>query len=256
MENLIKIEKSQGGKSVVSARELHAKLEIETPYNIWFPRMIEYGFVENQDYILVLQKCYTNNPKNPTTERTDAAITLDMAKQICMIQRTDIGRKFREYFIQCEKQLTALNLPSYQIDDPIARAQKWIEEQRQAQVAIIAKETKIIEQQHKIDTDAPKVFFADAVSASGCISVAELAKMLKQNGYETGEIRFFRQLRKDGFLCINNIPTQRAMELKLFEIKETTITTPDGITKITKTPKITGKGQLYFINHYCKTTTK
>lgn len=103
MTNLIKISYNEADEPVVSGRELHEKLEVKTAYKDWFPRMCEYGFEENKDYILVAQICATNNPRNPTTERTDHAITLDMAKQLCMIQRTDIGRKCREYFIEVEK---------------------------------------------------------------------------------------------------------------------------------------------------------
>lgn len=103
MNELIKISYNKSDEPVVSGRELHEKLEVKTAYKDWFPRMCEYGFEENKDYILVAQICATNNPRNPTTERTDHAITLDMAKQIAMIQRTDIGRRFREYFIEVEK---------------------------------------------------------------------------------------------------------------------------------------------------------
>lgn len=103
MNNLIKISYNEADEPVVSGRELHEKLEVKTPYTQWFERMIEYGFEEDSDYILVSQICETNNPKNPTTTRFDHAITLDMAKQLCMIQRTDIGRKCREYFIEVEK---------------------------------------------------------------------------------------------------------------------------------------------------------
>lgn len=75
----------------VSARELHTFLEVETRFDIWFNRMCEYGFIINIDYLLVVQKRATNNPKNPTTEFTDYAITLSMAKELAMIQRTDKG---------------------------------------------------------------------------------------------------------------------------------------------------------------------
>lgn len=101
----------------------------------------------------------------------------------------------------------------------------------------------------------PKEIFADAVSASHTtVLIGDLAKLLKQNGYETGQKRLFEQLRSEGFLIKSgnsrNLPTQRAMELGLFEVKETAITNPDGSVRVTKTTKVTGKGQQYFINRY------
>lgn len=103
--NLIEINNTNGIQAV-SARELHEKLEIKTAYKDWFPRMLEYGFEENKDFLLVAQKRATNNPKNPIATYTEHFISLDMAKEICMLQRSDIGRKFRRYFIECEKKLT------------------------------------------------------------------------------------------------------------------------------------------------------
>ena len=102
---LIKVTTNEEGKQLVSARELHEFLEIKTRFDIWFNRMIGYGFNENDDFILVVQKCTTNNPKNPYTTITDYAITLDMAKEISMIQRTEKGKQARQYFIECEKKL-------------------------------------------------------------------------------------------------------------------------------------------------------
>lgn len=111
--------------------------------------------------------------------------------------------------------------------------------------------------EQQIEIDRPKVIFAGAVSASKTsILVGDLAKILKQNGYETGQRRLFKQLRDEGYLMKSgssrNMPTQKAMQLGLFEVKETTISNPDGSIRTTKTPKVTGKGQIYFINRYIK----
>lgn len=115
------------------------------------------------------------------------------------------------------------------------------------------------EQEHRkeleaqAEANAPKVVFADAVTASHTsILIGELAKLLKQNGVETGQNRLFDWLRNNGYLIRRqgvdyNMPTQRSMELGLFEIKETSIATPAGV-RITKTPKVTGKGQQYFVD--------
>ena len=101
---LIKIIEREG-RQLVSGRELHEFLEIRTKYKDWFPRMVEYGFEEEIDFIMVAQKRATNNLKNPVTTVIDHAISIDMAKEIAMIQRTEKGKIARQYFINCEKKL-------------------------------------------------------------------------------------------------------------------------------------------------------
>lgn len=106
----------------------------------------------------------------------------------------------------------------------------------------------------KVEQDRPKVLFAESVSASKTsILVGELAKILKQNGVDTGQTRLFAWMRENGYLIKwrgndYNMPTQRAMEMKLFEVKETSVTHSDGHISVNKTPKVTGKGQVYFVN--------
>ena len=105
----------------------------------------------------------------------------------------------------------------------------------------------------------PKAFFADAVSTSHTsILVGDLAKLMKQNGFNVGQNRLFEILRRDGYLMKSgsskNMPTQRSAEMKLFEVKEGTVSNPDGSIRITRTTKVTGKGQVYFLNHYCNKT--
>lgn len=103
MQELFNLQTKEDGTIAVSGRELHKGLEIETPYKQWLNRMIAYGFEENTDYILVTQKSLTNNPRNPYTNQTDHIMTLDMAKEIAMIQRSEIGKQVRKYFIEVEK---------------------------------------------------------------------------------------------------------------------------------------------------------
>lgn len=122
-----------------------------------------------------------------------------------------------------------------------------------AQNKIAERDKIILQKQKRIDEMRPKEIFADAVTCSNTsILVGDLAKLLKQNGFHVGQNRLFEILRKDGFLIKNgsskNIPTQKSMEMKLFEIKESTVTNPDGSIRTTKTPKVTGRGQVYFIN--------
>jgi anti-repressor protein len=108
---------------------------------------------------------------------------------------------------------------------------------------------------HKIEQDKPKVLFADAVNtARTSILIGDLEKLIKQNGVEIGQKRLFDWLRNNGYLMkygsSRNMPTQKSMEMDLFEVKESTINNPDGSVRITKTPKITGRGQVYFVNKF------
>ena len=127
MDALFKIEPNEKLDRVVSGRDLHSFLEIKARYNDWFPRMCAYGFEENRDYTLVTQKRPTNNPKNPWTEITNHMMTLDMAKQIAMIQRNEKGKQAREYFIQAEK---AWNTPEMVLARAMEMAGKVIESKR------------------------------------------------------------------------------------------------------------------------------
>jgi anti-repressor protein len=119
--------------------------------------------------------------------------------------------------------------------------------------ALKAEQAKARELEAKVAEDYPKVLFADSVAASRTsILVGELAKLLRQNGIEVGQNRLFEKLREEGYLMkegrSRTMPTQRSMEMQLFEIKERTITNPDGSVRTTKTPMVTGRGQIYFIN--------
>lgn len=125
--------------------------------------------------------------------------------------------------------------------------------------ALIAANRTIERNRRELDELRPKALFADAVAASdGTCLVGELAKMLRQNGVEVGQNRLFAMLREDGYLgksgCNRNVPTQRAMEMGLFRIKETAVTHSDGHVTVNRTPKVTGKGQRYFVERYCRTS--
>ena len=234
MNNLINITLNENHEPVVSGRQLHETLGVKTRYNDWFNRMTEFGFTENEDYLAITQKRVT--AQGNATNQTDHIIKLDMAKEIAMIQRTDKGKEVRTYFIQVEKDF---NSP----EKIMARA-------------LLMADKKVHKLEAQIEADRPKVLFADAVSASHTsILVGELAKLISQNGYKIGANRLFAWMRENGYLIKRkgsdwNMPTQRSMDLKLFEIKETNVQHADGHISVNKTPKVTGKGQQYFINKF------
>ena len=238
MNNLIKVNTNENGDVVVSGRELHEFLESKEPYTQWFDRMIDYGFIENVDFSVFQNFVKDDTAFGGVRKSTDHAIKLDMAKELAMIQRNEKGKQARQYFIAVEKEY---NSP----EKIMARALR------------IADET-INNLKIQIQQDKPKVLFADAVSASHTsILIGDLAKLLKQNGYDTGQKRLFEELRNEGYLIKQkgdsyNMPTQKSMNLELFEVKETTINNPDGSIRVTKTPKVTGKGQQYFINLFLR----
>lgn len=224
----------------VLGRDLHEALEISTPYHKWLPRMCEYGFVENVDYIVTDKNVHNSNGGKQSV--IDHQLTIPMAKEICMLQRSDKGREFRKYFIAIEEQW---NTPEAVMSRALKLANKKLDEIKHQNVRL----------EEKIEQDKPKVLFAEAVqTADTSILVGDLAKLIKQNGVDIGQKRLFEWLRNHGYLIkygvSRNMPTQRAMEMKLFEVKERTIGNPDGSVRITKTTKVTGKGQQYFINRF------
>lgn len=242
MKELIKIEMNDNQEPIVGGRELHEALGIETRYSDWFKRMCEYGFVENQDYVLVTQKRVTNNPRNPYTEVINHAIKLDMAKEIAMIQRNEKGKEVRHYFIQVEKEY---NSP----ERIMARALRVANEELKKLTVDVNK------LQLEIKEQKPKVIFADAVDTSHTsILIGDLAKLIQQNGFNIGQNRLFEWLRDNNYLIKSgerrNMPTQKSMELGLFEVKERSVINPNGSNRLTRTTKVTGKGQIYFINKF------
>ena len=226
-----------GEQPTVSARDLHTGLEISERFQSWFNRQLQYGFQESTDYV----GCKEFNTL-AKQELQDYQVSVDMAKQICMIQRSEKGRQYRQYFIDLEK---AWNTPEQVLARALKIADKEIDKLKSNNAALL----------EDVQRMKPKETFADAVAASHTsILIGELAKILKQNGIETGQRRLFTWMRDNGYLIKSgssrNMPTQKGMELGLFEIKETVINNPDGSVRISRTTKVTGKGQQYFINKF------
>lgn len=239
MNELIKVT-YENDRPTVSGRDLHEKLGINSNYTTWFNRMCEYGFVENQDFATRFPNSESEN-QHGGQNKIDHQLTIEMAKQICMIQRTEVGKQYREYFLEVEK---AWNSP----EAIMARALQVANRQ------LDSIKGQLTEANKQLEEAKPKVLFADAVAtAKTSILIGDLAKLLRQNGILIGQNRLFERLRNDGYLIKKrgasyNLPTQSSMERGLFEIKESTGINPDGSVRVNKTTKVTGKGQLYFVN--------
>ena len=252
----------------VSGRELHSALRVKTQYSMWFDRMCDYGFAENTDYFTVTKNVYRDDGREMPQKQTDHILTIDMAKELCMIQRTDVGKRCRQYFLDLERKWkTASNQrlakpDSYMIEDPIERAKRWIEEaQERKALAMENHELSITnemlsqkneEQRMTITAMEPKARFADAVVGTDkAIMVGELAAILSQNGFDIGQNRLFEWLRRNRFLVKSgtryNQPTSYSMKLGLFEVLERVIYLPNGNTDLKFTPKVTPKGQKFFV---------
>ena len=224
----------------VSARELYAELEVTDRFSRWFERMTAYGFTENEDFTSVKSSTVVNN--GAERELQDYDLSVDMAKHICMVQRTEKAKEVRQYLIDLEK---AWNTPEQVMARALKLADRTIEQ--------LKSDNKVLEQ--KIEQDKPKVIFSDAVSTSHTsILVGDLAKLICQNGVQIGQKRLFEWLRQNGYLVKSgsskNMPMQRYVEQGLFEVKESNVQNPDGSVRITKTTKVTGKGQVYFVNKF------
>lgn len=233
MNELINVTLNDNHEPIVSARQLHQTLEVKKRFSAWF-EVNSKLFIENEDFTSVQTGTVVNN--GAVKPLQDYALTLDMVKQLAMMSRTTKGAEVRAYFIQIEKDY---NSP----EKIMARA-------------LLMADKKVHQLEAQIEADRPKVLFADAVSASksSCL-IGELAKILKQNGIDIGQNKLFQWLRSNGYLISRrgeswNQPTQKSMQLGLFELKKTNINHADGHTTVNTTTKVTGKGQQYFINKF------
>lgn len=238
MDNLINITYNED-QPTVSARELHEQLHIGTKFTTWFDRMKEYGFTEGNEFFPKMGETSENGGR----PSVDYDITVDMAKQICMIQRTPEGKAVRQYLLDLEK---AWNSPDQVMSRALKMADRTINNLKETNAKLLEDTARM----------KPKEIFADAVSASHTsILIGALAKIISQNGVHIGQNRLFAWMRENGYLITRrgadyNMPTQKSMEMKLFEIKERTVNNPDGSVRIIRTALVTGKGQQYFINKF------
>lgn len=254
--------KEENGRQLISARELYKKLELKKRFSAWVEQNFK-EFEENEDFTSVLLGTEVqNNGGVQHRELQDYEITIDMAKELCMMSKTEKGKIYRKYFIELERRW---NDPQ----EVIKRGYAYLQNQN---LKLTIENKDLHKQNNLLAADnekmKPKAIFADAVSVSDTpILIGELAKILKQNGistlvidgktYAMGPNNLFKWLRANGYLISRkgtdyNTPTQRAMKMELFKIKEGTHVSGDGSVKITKTTKVTGKGQIYFVNKFTK----
>lgn len=210
----------------VSARELHERLNIGTPYHKWFPRMCEYGFEENTDYTVTDKNVHNSNGGKQTIK--DADISIDMAKQICMIQRTPEGKQCRQYLIDLEK---AWNTP----EQVFARALRMADE--------TINNLKI-----KIKEQKPLVTFAENVASSAdSISMKQMANLAQDEHIDIGRNRLIKFLKEKKILMKDNTPYQQYLDRKYFDVIKVAKHTVCGEMYF-PTTVITGKGQIWLLN--------
>ena len=248
---LVPVYEDTESRRVVNARELHEFLGVGKVFGAWVvDRIGKYGFEEGVDYTV----CFPNLESKLGSgghNAKDYLLTLDCAKEISMAENSERGRQVRKYFIACERKLKdlgdevekALTNP----DTMLRIVSRWRDERNQR----LALETQV-------KKDAPRVLFSRAVeTATSTVLVGDLAKILRQNGVCIGQRRLFEWLRENGFLIKSgssrNMPMQWAMERGFFEIKETAISRSDGTISVSKTTKITGRGQVYIVNRFLGT---
>ena len=235
MNELIKVTTNENDEQLVSARDLHKFLGIRKKFSQWWEQYSDM-FVVDEDYTRVLQSYLVESGNGTYRRYDDYALKVDIAKHISMLTKTAKGAEARNYFIQLERL--------------------WNSPEMVTKRALEFQQRKIDQLQIENSQLKPKAIFADAVDASKTsILIGDLAKLIKQNGVDIGQNRLFEWLRQNGFLISRkgesyNMPTQRSAEMGLIEIKERTHNNPDGSIRISRTPKVTGKGQVYFVNKF------
>lgn len=251
------------GKQAVNARELHEKLGNKKQFANWIQLRIEqYGFVENQDFQVFNQKVKNSNGGR---SRKEYALSLDMAKELCMVENNDAGRRIRKYFIEVEKKARTQNpfaIPQTYSEALLLAANqaKQIEKQQLALEQKKIENDKLVADGKRKDATIvrmkPKEVFTDAVAGSkGNCLVGEVAKLITQNGYKIGEKQFFAWLRDNGYLGKKgeryNIPNQQYMgKNPFFYIKRGVRQGNSGVLHTTSTTMLTPKGQIYFVNKF------
>lgn len=251
MKSLIVIQ-TKNDQQLVSARSLYKGLELKIRFSLWVSKNFE-NFEEGQDFTSVSTDTVVNNGARKPIQ--DYLLTIDMAKELCMMSKTEKGKEVRQYFIRVEKrfnEIKAMSIPkpdSYMIEDPIKRAERWIEEAKERQEL----EHKNEKLQDKIDKDADDVVFARAIRYSHhAIPIRELADILTQNGFTIGQNQLYKLLRDEKYLSKQkdfwNLPMSSKVKAGYFRV----------IHKVTRDGRpyrktlVTPEGQKHLINKALK----
>ena len=225
MENeLLRIDYTNVDRPTVLGRDLHETLEVQTAYKDWFPRMCEYGFEEGKDFSSILSKSTGGRPQQ------NHQLTISMAKELCMLQRTQKGKECREYFIKVEE---AWNKPEIVLSRALIMANNSLQELRSNNAQLLAENAVM----------KPKAEFADRVAnTDGLLSMSNFAKVIQDEHINMGRNKLFEWLRNQGYLRGNNEPYQQYVNQGLFRVRETVHN--GGLRTQTY---VTGKGQLYLV---------
>ena len=225
MENeLLRIDYTNVDRPTVLGRDLHEALEVQTAYKDWFPRMCEYGFEEGKDFSSILSKSTGGRPQQ------NHQLTISMAKELCMLQRTQKGKESREYFIKVEE---AWNKPEIVLSRALIMANNSLQELRSNNAQLLAENAVM----------KPKAEFADRVAnTDGLLSMSNFAKVIQDEHINMGRNKLFEWLRNQGYLRGNNEPYQQYVNQGLFRVRETVHN--GGLRTQTY---VTGKGQLYLV---------
>ena len=225
MENeLLRIDYTNVDRPTVLGRDLHEALEVQTAYKDWFPRMCEYGFEEGKDFSSILSKSTGGRPQQ------NHQLTISMAKELCMLQRTQKGKECREYFIKVEE---AWNKPEIVLSRALIMANNSLQELRSNNAQLLAENAVM----------KPKAEFADRVAnTDGLLSMSNFAKVIQDEHINMGRNKLFEWLRNQGYLRGNNEPYQQYVNQGLFRVRETVHN--GGLRTQTY---VTGKGQLYLV---------
>jgi len=236
LQTLLPIRKSKTGKDVTpSARALYNYLEVKTPFTTWLARRVEeYGFVEGKDFLTILEESTGGRPES------DAALTVDMAKELGMVEKTANGRTVRQYFIWAENKLKELaTAPPAHLPADFATALRLLADSVEEKARM----------QHQIEEMEPKAAFTDAVSVStGCIPMSAVAKYLKMPN--VGRTKLFRMLREDRVLQGNNEPYASQIASGHFEVQLQAFEAGSKGRRTAGTTRCTPKGLIYLAKKY------
>ena len=242
---LVDVYRNEDNEVFMTAKQLGEVLEYAHPQRSIDKFVTKNPYLETVEFSVKTKMGATDGKSYNTRVFTEDGIY-----EITMLSKQPKAQEFRFFIRNLLKglrkgELQITQKASYQIENPIERAKKWIEEEEKRQQLQLENEEM-----------KPKALFSDAVSASETsILIGALAKLIKQNGINIGQNRLYEWLRQNGYLIkrkgdMYNSPTQRAMDMGLFEVKVRTIVNPDGTVRTTRTTMVTGKGQIYFVNKF------